>query len=994
MALIKEFFELTKKYENEFGPNTIFFMQVGAFFEIYGYLQPDGSITGSKISELSKLTDLKIAMKDKNSNLMMLGFRDYSFDKWIRKIQDAGYTIVAHDQDPIDPTKRQLMGIFSPGTFFNTEPSLISNNTMCIWIEKVILKKKNSIIFGISNVDIYTGRVSIFESMNEFFHNPISYDELERFVTTYNPSETIIISNMSEEEINDIENFSNIQSKIIHKIFLMNPNYSNTILLEKAKKCQKQNYIHQVLQTFYGVEKIEIIEHSLSFYEYASQSLSFLLNFLFEHNPNLVNKIREPIFENKSDRVILANHSLKQLNIIDDSNFSGKLSSISKFLNNCVTPMGIRQFNYKLVNPTFNVESLEKEYEITEYLLQEKDKYNYWRKECQLLKDIEKLQRQICLKKINPVHFYHLFHNLRIISELYENLHNTNELIKYLQFKKIINEMFEIENISTFCKKIQLFISDTLDIEKCLEIENMEFDKNFIKEGVSENLDFVVCEYEDSNIELIKIQQYLDSCIAKTEKSSIKKYEYVKLHETEKLGLSLETTKRRATLLEEQIKKEKKKEIIIDYISFQKKEKQLHVDIGTISHVPSSSSNAKIVNSQINGICEKINKSKIKMKDEITEVYKYFVTKFLNFENEIKIIVDFVSILDILQNQCYIANKYNYCKPNIIKSSENNSYVDAKELRHCLIEQLNTKECYVTNDISIGRGGSTSYDVMLLYGTNAVGKTSLIRALGVAVIMAQAGLYVPCKSLVYYPYKTIFTRILGNDNLFKGMSTFMVEMSELRNIIKYSDENSLILGDELCSGTEIDSAISIFVAGLHTLHEKKSTAIFATHLHEINKYEEITNMKRLVMMHLEVSYDKESDSLVFDRKLKAGPGFSIYGLEVCKSLHLPEDFLEYANQIRLKYRNNEQSILNQGESRYNAKKVRGLCEVCGKEMGVEVHHLEYQKDANKNNYIESINKNHPGNLINICENCHDKIHKEEEKLVKKKTTRGVVLKKK
>ena len=137
------------------------------------------------------------------------------------------------------------------------------------------------------------------------------------------------------------------------------------------------------------------------------------------------------------------------------------------------------------------------------------------------------------------------------------------------------------------------------------------------------------------------------------------------------------------------------------------------------------------------------------------------------------------------------------------------SFFDAKSIRHCLIEQLQTKEKYITNDISLGK----NEDGILLYGTNAVGKTSIIRSIGICVVMAQAGLFVPCEKFDFYPYNNIFSRILGNDNLFKGLSTFAVEMSELRHILRYTDENSLILGDELCSGTEIESAISIFVAG-------------------------------------------------------------------------------------------------------------------------------------------------------------------------------------
>jgi DNA mismatch repair protein MutS len=288
-------------------------------------------------------------------------------------------------------------------------------------------------------------------------------------------------------------------------------------------------------------------------------------------------------------------------------------------------------------------------------------------------------------------------------------------------------------------------------------------------------------------------------------------------------------------------------------------------------------------------------------------------------------------------------------------------------------------------------GNTTEQNGILLYGTNAVGKTSLIRALGIAIIMAQAGLYVPCSSFEYIPYKSIFTRILGNDNLFKGLSTFMVEMSELRVILKSANNYGLILGDELCSGTEMDSAISIFVAGLKKLHDAKCSFIFATHMHEINKYEEVEAMDRLSMKHLEVTYNKERDTLVYDRKLKTGPGFSMYGLEVCRSLHLPEDFLKYANEIRLKYRNNDQSILSAKPSKYNAKKIRNMCEMCNNEMGTEIHHLQHQKHADQRNFIGHFHKNHVANLVSICEKCHDVIHSNEEQHRKVMTSSGPII---
>ena len=284
---------------------------------------------------------------------------------------------------------------------------------------------------------------------------------------------------------------------------------------------------------------------------------------------------------------------------------------------------------------------------------------------------------------------------------------------------------------------------------------------------------------------------------------------------------------------------------------------------------------------------------------------------------------------------------------------------------------------------------------MLLYGTNAVGKTSLIRALGVSLIMAQSGLYVPSSSFVFRPYNYIFTRILGNDNIFKGLSTFAVEMSELRTILRLADNNSLILGDELCSGTENTSAISIFVAGIQKLHEIKCSFIFATHLHEIIQYDEIRDLNNVVLKHMTVIYDKETDALIYDRKLKDGPGNSMYGLEVCKSLGLPEDFLAVAYNIRAKYHPETGSVLSLKTSHYNAKKIINMCEMCKKEPGVDVHHLQYQKDANEMGIIAESNyvfhKNNLANLMTLCEDCHNNIHKANTKHKKVKTTNGYEL---
>ena len=217
-------------------------------------------------------------------------------------------------------------------------------------------------------------------------------------------------------------------------------------------------------------------------------------------------------------------------------------------------------------------------------------------------------------------------------------------------------------------------------------------------------------------------------------------------------------------------------------------------------------------------------------------------------------------------------------------------------------------------------------------------------------------------------------------------------MLEFKNIIDNVCENSLVLGDELCSGTETDSAISIVLAGINTLHKKKCAYVFATHFHEIVNLDEITSKNTLTIKHMSVMYDRSKGCLIYNRILQDGAGDSMYGLEVCKSLNLPSDFLLNAHEIRNKYNAKGKSILDYIPCEYNAKKLKGgLCSFCNINIATDIHHLQFQEDAKNNNYIEKqevFHKNHIANLSNICEKCHKEIHKLHKKMRVKKSDEG------
>jgi len=992
MALIKEYFELTKRYQDDYGENTILLMQVGAFFEVYGiHNEKTEIISGSKIVDFSQICELNIVEKNTcvgKDNVMMAGFKDMQIEKYIKKIQDSGFTAVVYAQDEaVKNTTRSLAGIFSPGTYFHTESTNLTNSTTCIWIDLVenkILMKGKYVVVGVANIDIYTGKTNIFQFKEIYVNNPTTYDELERFISIYNPSETILINNLpGENEIDYVISYAGITSSLIHKINITN---ENTTKMTRVKNCEKQPYQKEVLSKFYKIDNYDAFVQNFYENNIATQAFCFLLDFVYQHNPHLVNKISEPIFENCSTRLSLANHSLKQLNIINDGNVkSSKFSCVSQLLNDCLTPMGKRKFLYNILNPICDEIHLQREYDITEYFL---SKYTYYdsflKTNLSTIKDISKWERQIFLKKISPKAFYNLYNNILTIQKVYEKIEEDLTIKEYLSVYES-----NILNITNFCDEISQFINKNLDLSLARDLEQLQnFEINFIKNGIDEELDKKTSTLKESELKLYSIAEYLSTLIENKEK---KTGNYVKIHETEKNNFSLLSTSRRCKLLQDALPTEPTI-IKLKYDSTSNKTFDFKTSKKQFEFEKQSASNNCILDEQINCLCKNISVIKVSLRDLITLVYNKFVVNFEQYQSRLESIINFITHIDILYTKDSIAKKYNYCKPNIIKSDK--SFVDAKKLRHCLIERFQSNELYVTNDVILGDNNT---DGILLYGTNAVGKTTIIRALGISIVMAQAGLFVPCSEFNYMPYKYIFTRIIGNDNIFKGLSTFAVEMSELRTILRLGDENSLILGDELCSGTEIQSAISIFVAGIQKLDKCRSSFIFATHLHEIVDYDEISTLDRVKLKHMSVVYDKERDTLVYDRKLKDGPGNNMYGLEVCKSLSLPQDFLDAAYEIRMKYHPEGESILSLKTSRYNSKKIVGVCEKCGKSPGTEVHHLQHQKDSNNEGIISTtdsiFHKNNLANLMTLCESCHNKKHKESKNGGKRvKTTKGIQIK--
>lgn len=336
--------------------------------------------------------------------------------------------------------------------------------------------------------------------------------------------------------------------------------------------------------------------------------------------------------------------------------------------------------------------------------------------------------------------------------------------------------------------------------------------------------------------------------------------------------------------------------------------------------------------------------------------------------------------LDVSWTVSRLAKEWLWKEPEYVDGAMEAS-VEVRRLRHPILERLVTVP-YVAHSVRLGSEGISHAESaeeltqagrgLLLYGMNASGKSSLMKALGLAVLLAQCGFPVPAASMRLAPFTAIFTRILGNDNLWAGLSSFAVEMTEFREILRYADEKALVLGDELCSGTESLSATALVAAGVETLASRGSKFVFATHLHELATLPDIAGLGGVRAVHLRVHYDASTDRLVYDRHLAAGAGSALYGLEVCRALDLPLGYLDRATTLR-------QTLAGwqaPHTSSYSTGAVVSACAVCGASGAaarLEMHHIRPQADAVAA-AAEGTNIHATGNLVCLCARCHDDHH--------------------
>lgn len=990
--IIDEYLKYQSDYEKIYGPNTIVLIEVGSFYEAYSTIKE-----GHNLEEFGSKMNLHCTRKNKSilevsrSNPQMVGVPSHSIDDHIKKMVNSGYTVILYKQvAKINGSKkkcgRTFEAIYTPGTYTNSV-ARDSNYIASVYLIEQSGKGKTLLGGAITLIDLSTASNIVAEFYSLPNDNTLCLDEIQRMIKSYNPVEIIIHFTGSSYSKDFITSYFDGD----HKIYFINtksisPNDLN-LFREEFLTIGYQNL---TLGNVFDISKQLTLGKKLSAVEilnletkpYSVVSYLIMLEYVRKHNDNLLKGLQYPEIYSSKKHLVLGNDAVGQLNVINNNGidtYDSSINSLFDVVNKTTTILGKRYLKNALINPLSQTmkETIKYRYEMVEALInyeKQKKLYNALTK----IKDIERYVRKMSMLNLSPLELMYLSNGMLGIIETMNILNSSKNVLLKNYFPKL--------NIASAILAFSDELLKLFNMEQCGKYLFKLIDGNIYNHGIHVDVDDYDKKINNVAEEIDEIRKYFNDKVRPPIKNL--KNDPVKTSYTERDGHYLTVTKSKVNDIKKILSDKKsftinvKGENIIvlsDDIEFKQQVSDAKIIIGSISERSTNKNNLQ-------------EEMRILIREyyiaDLKRLYDKYSPMFYN-------VINAIGEIDFLLSGALVAMEYHYTKPIIESDDPIPSFVKFENLRHPIIEKINKETEYKPHTMELGNvpNAEVKQNGVLLFGLNSSGKTSHMKAIGLSVILAQIGYFVPATKFFYEPYMSIFARITGNDNMYKGLSSFDLEMTELQAIIARSENedgpNTLIIGDEICRGTEIVSGIAVVAATIALLAKNMTSFIFATHLHEIPKLSIISELPNVKSWHLRVDFDEKNDCLVFERKLTPGSGPEVYGLMVAKYRIRNSDFTTIAESVKRDLIGEKQELASYQKTSYNSDLLKDLCEICGyqpikkTDKDLDVHHINHQKDCNQRGQIIDkmhLHKNHLSNLVVLCKQCHKKVHADKIKI--------------
>lgn len=993
----------------------VVFMQVGSMYEIYHHED------GNNAFEIIKFLGLQI-MGNKDGS----GFPTGRKGNYCDRLTDEGYTVIIVDEEPLLETdttprkQRSVAEIVSPGISLHQKAKHSSVNVVAIYIENQNTKKKfdrveqYELMVGLAalNVVTNTSRVYQLEAKGETFAQRINssldcFEEVYRFLQAHNCKELIIHFNgfnaLDEDAI------QHLKSEFRQLLSLENYNVTTMTVNEVPDPWTTPRYHHEVLMKIFQVaQPLNFL--GLEFLSIATTAYMILLEYVRVRNDKVLQKLSKPIPWHSDDRLILTHNAIQQLELGPAT--TKDHTGLFDIINHTTTVDGARKLEQLLYQPFANVEKLNEMYDQVDAMKNHKDVAKVLRQ----IGDLRRVHRKLELQMLSPFQLGKLFESYQAVQRLIKllagdetlpQLSNSvvSKLAEYLEllqmtfdfsvksrgYKTIkdkvlqsgINEEFDQKyelatNVDRRIHNLRLrfarLLEPTFSDEKCLKLVGL------VKNNKG-------AQHFTVNVKYAGVVTFYKDGFAKNQ---LRKYSSIE-------HLACENVDNISDLKLTEVASKARKRDFGDEVNFLNDEE---VELLKSLKMTVLTSKVKIFSSLISD--EEFNAEQyiINFETFATRLYHTLLQELYSFiEPETEKITSWVTNIDILNSHAITSEKWIYRKPQAFTSKA--SFIGATQIRHPVIERIQNDIAYQPNDINIGAwDDNREANGIFLCGINSSGKSTYLKSVALCTILAQIGCFVPAKTFCFNPFKNLITRLSGMDNMYKRQGSFAVEMAELRTIMRQANQNTLVLGDEICRGTEQTSALPIVAAVTNKLCERRTNFLFSTHLRGLEKFEDLVKFQKdgtLRYMHFTIILDEANYNIIYERKLVDGMGKHLYGIESAAFMGLDHETCNLAYRYRKMITDPETYNVPLGgnkQSRYNRDKLIGLCQIknCFEKVD-DTHHIRHQSEADGDGNIDHFHKNAKHNLLGLCKKHHQMIHQNELEISGfHQTEKGVELK--
>ncbi len=571
-----------------------------------------------------------------------------------------------------------------------------------------------------------------------------------------------------------------------------------------------------------------------------------LLYLRFNHQTDLahINKIS---METDRDTMIVDNFTRKNLEIFSTMQSNEKDGSLIKVIDKTMTAMGSRLLKKWLLRPLFKVNAINDRLNRVQSLFDDHLMRDELREKLQNCSDLERLLSKLSTNRASARDLLLIKHTMEILPMIHQLL------AENIVFEPLLSEMDFLPAV------VKLLNNSIKDADIPLSVKS----GGFIADGFNDELD----EYRH----IMRNGKQWIASLQTTEREKLN-IPSLKIGFNKVFGYYIEVRKTHSEKIPE------------DYIR-----KQTLVNSERYITPELKAYEEKLLNAE-----EKVHELEYQLFQKVREEVLTFIALL---QKNAKLI----ATLDILAALAELAVEKDYSRPEINQSSE----IILKDGRHPVVEDLLPPgEKFTPNDLEIDNNKKQIY---IITGPNMSGKSTYLRQIGLIVLMAQIGSFVPASEAKIGVVDRIFTRVGASDNLSAGESTFLMEMNETANILNNATPKSLVLLDEIGRGTSTYDGMSIAWAVTEYLHNNEQTAaksLFATHYHEL------TELERLLprVGNLNVAVEEYGNKVAFLRKIIPGGCDKSYGIHVAKMAGIPHKIIHRANEIMTNFGTEERAL--------------------------------------------------------------------------------------